>query len=642
MATTFNVQEFLASQNLQLKTTRDGVFAEGVDETGQPFEFSPRQYLIAQGIDPTNVDIQWNTPNQALPESPTTIADRAFLSLGNPRGQVKWLKQKFDDAGYTAKNGLVVKDKGVWKQVDPSLLNGDGWEISEALKDVADLTGDVPVVGGAAGGAIVSAPSGPAALGGAAAGAGAGETLRTSLGRLVGTYDASPGEQLADIGIEAALGLGGETIGLGLKAVAKSQIAKQMGKTFRFVKQEADDAAKGIYTNAVGTLTGVGSEAAEWAAENPEELSRTITKLIKTGDTSRDIAAKLAPLQQRRAQQFLDGAADALPAKYGELLDETINLAEARGMQVNVGEVVEKSMKALEREGLGRLETTKAGKLILRPFSPAEIAERLGNVETLAPADFKAINEVLGSLNQFSRIGVQRGAAAARTLANINRSVNQSFKRFQREPSLQRIGAVATSEFKNGVNEAFNKAGLSAQWARGAQLYSEFSEAVNAARRISQSDQGTGLFIDRLLKDSGAGKNARGMSARLLELNPSLKPIYDNLIRDEASVRFVSWLPREGLISRQGAAAGAGALYFMDPSAGIGILASTSPRVAGNVTAVIPYGFQLVDFAKNLGPRQAAQLLKNPAALRAAFQLTAGAAAEEQQAVGEIVTSALQ
>jgi len=367
-------------------------------------------------------------------------------------------------------------------------------------------------------------------------------------------------------------------------------------------------------------------------------LTRRIGQLIKKGDTSRDIAAKLAPVQQRRAQEFLEGAAEALPRKYGEVLEGTFKLAEARGMKVNVSEVVESSLKNMENAGLGRLETTKNGRFILRAFSPEEVAERLGKVEPLTSRDLRSLNEVVGTLNRYSQVGELQGRQAAETLANINKSMNQLFSRFQADPALKRVGAIASGEFKNQINNQFAKVGLADRWAKGAKLYAEYDKTVKAAIKIANSEGGTGLFIDRLLKDSGAGKRARGISEKLLELNPAMKASYDELIRDEATIRFTSWLPREGLISRSAAyGGGLGAATFIDPLAGIGVLGAASPRIMANANRVVPYAFQALDAVKGMGPRQLGALLKNQDATRALFQMSLGAAEREQQQLEQVM-----
>ena len=167
------------------------------------------------------------SPLTPINRSPLDLSDRVKLSLGNKVGKLNYLKQRFDGAEIDKHGNFLINDGGSWYRADPDFLgDGDAWQrTKEIIADMADLS-DIGVVtagqiGGAAAGATVASPTiagvPAAAIAGGALGAAAGGALKSRLGRLVGTYSASPEEEIKDAALEGVLGLGGEVVGLGAK-----------------------------------------------------------------------------------------------------------------------------------------------------------------------------------------------------------------------------------------------------------------------------------------------------------------------------------------------------------------------------------------------------------------------------------------
>lgn len=198
-----------------------------------PTGFDPNRFLSGgKATDPlTGEEIplaySGNTPETAMNRSPLSATDRMKLSFGNEQGNINYLKEKFADAKVmTGPDGkpskeIAVRQGNTWFRVDPK--NGDiadPWEkTKEYIKDAASFAPEALGIGAAIG-ADIATGGGSMAATGAIAGASTA-AIRTSLGRLIGTYDATPAEQAWDIGFESLLNAAGGKILGGVKPTAK-------------------------------------------------------------------------------------------------------------------------------------------------------------------------------------------------------------------------------------------------------------------------------------------------------------------------------------------------------------------------------------------------------------------------------------
>jgi hypothetical protein len=247
-----------------------------------------------------------HTPETAMNYSPVTAKDRLYLSFGNQAGNIEYLKKRFNDVKpIPDKDGkptrhLAVLDGNTWYRVDAN--NGDiqdPWELAkEYVKDAADL-GDIGIgmastattaavagavgVGGtvATGGAAV-APSLAAASSIAASGGALSFAVRTSLGRLVGTYKADPAEQVWDLSMEMALNAAGVRIAAGVKPTA-TWMAGQLDKMAKWYGGTAAGKATARGAEAVKPYLSSAGEIVEGIAETPKDLFRTIMAVRTVG-----------------------------------------------------------------------------------------------------------------------------------------------------------------------------------------------------------------------------------------------------------------------------------------------------------------------------------------------------------------------
>lgn len=229
------------------------------------------------------------SPATPINESPVSGEDRLKLSLGNKQGSINYLKNKYEDAAVDPKGNLVVKQEGLWKRVDAEGWgSGDAWsKTKEVLKDIVDVTPEVATV--AATLPIVGTGAGAIAASGAVTGA-AG-AIRTSLGRLAGTYEATPEEQIADIGIESLLGLGGATFAAGVKP-GFDVLKKGLGGLAKTFGAMPEGIKKG-YAEVFGAMTGAGADNVERAFARGDAIANHIKTFAKAGPTT-DASIQLA------------------------------------------------------------------------------------------------------------------------------------------------------------------------------------------------------------------------------------------------------------------------------------------------------------------------------------------------------------
>jgi len=216
----FDVTTFLTENNMKVISVggeRGNLIVEN-DITGDRREINAAEVLGQAGIDPNAFNFVLNRPATALPTSPLSVAERfQVIGLGNRKGQISWLRDNFEDVAEVPESrDLVVKQDGVGHRVDgDNFSQPDSWEWTKEV--IADVAGVIPEIAtGTAIGVAASLSGGTALLAAPLIGAGS-ETLRTSLGRLAGTYEATVDEQIADVAIESMLSLGGEAVAIGAK-----------------------------------------------------------------------------------------------------------------------------------------------------------------------------------------------------------------------------------------------------------------------------------------------------------------------------------------------------------------------------------------------------------------------------------------
>jgi hypothetical protein len=639
----FDAEAMMRDEGLQLLGRNDDGTLRIKDRDGSEGILDLPQMLKDNNINPNTLDVQINTPKSALNISPVGVMDRAKLMLGNAQGKIGYLKNKFEDVKYDKDTGLVVKNKGIWHTVDPEGLGGgDPWEMTkELVKDVIDV-GDIAGSAVASGaGATLGAAAGPAgAIAGAGAGGGLAEGLRTSLGRLAGTYVATPEEQLKDIGIEALLNLGGETVGLGAKATLKG-----IGKAFKTLGEQSAETSKDLISESMGRITGAGPQATRTMIDQTDDVVKELTQAKASSRTLNEVVEKLRTQQLETAQSILEDAPKALTQRFGQLKSELVSAAKDMPM-VNVGQLADESLASLEASGLLKREVSEAtGKAFYKVMDDeTAIAMRNAgkNAEILAPNVQAELEPIVRQLNKFTQMGEFEGPKAAATLMDLKRTINDVYRDMVgpgTSPGVKGLVDKVRTEFATRIGGAFNSAGLTPQYMSTVNLYQKYSDAVNMARRMANQENGAELFLKKIVSDSGANRTVKDLAADLADLMgvEGLNKI-NQLTTKEAAKAFTPWLPRTGFAAQATLGASAAGAAAFGPGV-LGEAALTSPRLALNS---VDYGRRALGLIQSLNPTQRFQLLKEPQLLDTFFRTTFTAPIEQEMMTQQLTNQAAQ
>ena len=374
-------------------------------------------------------------PETAINQSPISIEDRAKLSVGNEAGKLKFLKEKFGAVQKTKSGDLVVNNNGFWQRVDPNGLgDGDAWSMTkELMSDVTDLAptainigaqlGSAAGLAAATGGASLLAQGGTSAAVGAALKAG-----ETSLGRLVGTYEASDEEQLKDVGIEAALNLGGTVIGAGVKptiGLIADGVAK-FGKLFG----NAPAAVKNMFMEGWGGATGVGAKNIATLIDNPDAVSSVMKQAGKLGE---DPVGALVRQNIDDVAKIARASRSAASNLYDKLADDVISQADT-SFKADIGSTVKSAYKTLADLGVGTIDD--AGKFSM--FTKEQLANKLaqgGEVSALLSDDksLKLISDMASELGQYSSAKELTGKAGAAQMMKFRKVLGDFTYRLKEE-----------------------------------------------------------------------------------------------------------------------------------------------------------------------------------------------------------------
>lgn len=465
----FDAAGYFESQGLKFK----GVDPEGKalveDESGQKGTYDVKSLLKSEGLD-ENADITYNTHEDPLNESPVGVIDRLKLSFGNTKGSVAYLKSKFQDATVDSRGDLVVKDQGAWKRVDLDGLGDDeGWKVSEMLGDVADIGGDALVGAGGLAGAIGG--GGIASVGTAAAGSGVAGGIKNVLGRVAGTYDATPSEFVKDVLIDTAMGMAGEGIVLGGKAFVGPALKRGFTKLSNLGEASQDILAK------------------TFAAADPETGAGTFRTIMQRGreivdgmTSVNDRAAKMA--SSRGAQGAEAGVSETATELAGKILyKDTVDAAKplVTDIQSNLSNFYEKEIQGAFKESLDA-----------NAFQEAK-----ANVKQYGAEALNQVNAFFNESGLLTEIS-ERTAKTSRK-ATSNSSIARTVSRNGEEPvsstlqSMQKGTTNSQSTVRSEVNRAQVSPKALVKWAnaRGNTVATEESmkplaKALNDVKQIAE------------------------------------------------------------------------------------------------------------------------------------------------------------
>ena len=410
------------------------------------------------------------SPTTPINSSPLSIADRVKMSLGNEVGNYNYLKNHGDISSIQKDNTghfLVQSSKdNLWYRVDPKVGgDGDAWSRTKEIigsagrlftgnmgdQEASDLAGSAAqilptaakIAGSVAGGMVGSA-AGPAgsAVGSAAAAAGM-EGWRTSLGRLVGTYQASDADQMKDLGMEALFNLAGSAIAAGVKPAVGllGRAAKGIGESLSEMSPSAADAAKSTIAKTLGFISGTGEKAINTLLDNGDEVTDAVREAVsgrsqaqaidylknEQVDTLKDMAKEAQPALNRLYSGLKDKLIDAAGDDFKANMDDVLKSTWADAIKGNIGVVV-KDGKPLNitadeimKDGL-----PNGASFALKTLNGLQADQRImKTVNPIAndPESYKLVENLYQSLKNFSGWGEQSGEEGLNNLLEMKKTI---------------------------------------------------------------------------------------------------------------------------------------------------------------------------------------------------------------------------
>lgn len=563
-----------------------------------------------------------NDPDTPMGNSPLNILDRTKLSLGNVKGSIDYLKGKYSDVTLNQKGQLVVKDGMAWRPVDvDGLGTGDAFDLAkEFASDIADWTGEALVAGATIAGDIAGAPLGPAGMvAGGAGGAAVGSAIKTSLGRLVGTYDASVEEQFADIGLDTvftALGYGvGSVAGqLGSKFFSKvtprpdGTIAAKAIQGMKNIPRESKDAlAKLLSFTTTKPL-----EASRYMVNNIDDVSMAISKISKMNGEIGDIANK-ARMQNVDAFKDIAGKSlDNFSKSFEAAENALIRDVKADGFNLQIGnvkDIILKGGKIGDDNVDGFLNDAFIGKFLkqesdgsVRVLTNKELQEVTNFGEgPLVELVKNPLRKVMKSLNSINNQGNFSGKLGLKQALELRRSLDSLRFDVAKNPEVAKLINPYTSRIRQSIVDAFGDAGLQGRYQEMNKIWLETDFARTALGKIRKGD---GKQVESFLSNvfAPAGENTEVKAAidlmKKYNKNPMSNKLIDNVMATETAIKFYEIAPTmKNLASGPGVlimgAIGTGVAGEFETSLGLGAagVALISPRgAAATAKALVKSG----------------------------------------------------
>lgn len=614
----------------------------------------------------------FNTPDNPIQKSPLGFERFALKATGNEKGRVNFLKKRFNGVVVHPEQGLVVNDDGVWYAIDPQGLgDGTAWEKTQELtKDMLDL-GDVGIslVSNAAALAITAALvpetggaslTGTLALGGVLSGA-----ARTSLGRYFGTYEASPEEQVFDIGVETILNMGSQFIAPGMKAgaVGFASAINRFNKT-------ASKATQSLWKGMVTRLSANGnSRAVETLYEEPRAVLNVIKEFSSGANQVDDIIGGVQKEKARVLQRIFEDGVEELPKRFGKMLQGIMDNPKAKAIKFNVYEAIAGFGEEMEKAGFGRVVRVakdgtilrdieanlvdEAGKPIVKavtnlpkggtfkfqPFSEFE-KNAQGVTTPLDSQGLAAIESTLKVLNKAVRGAPQTsGKQAAAMIQRMERQINADAKALfegKTPASARAIISKTSSSIKEVLRKKFDEVGLRNEYKNMLDLYGQFGDAVRIAREALDDSSGARMrgAVNDLFRKSGQVKQIikkggsetqKSLGDSLVDLlGPKGEAMMKRARQLESAEVFAPIWPKitTSNIGAGGIVGGAAFGGFINPVTAGAIAAQASPRgtalqaqAAKNLgvgaRSVLNTTVAMGEWLKGLTPKQIRALIKD-------------------------------
>lgn len=598
-------------------------------------------------VDPATLESRPDYANGSAPERAIPKAvdgatwNRFKLSFGNkkPDEKVKYLEQDYGAGNvvYNQKRDQYsIKKDGAWYQLDPE-GGGQGDFVDRALERTRDVLADNADIAASVGlgiaTAVAAAPlaaglTGLAAVGGAGAvgaAAGAGGAMgRILMGRLVGTYEATPEEMLRDIAVETLISAAGGSFIPGAKW-GTGELSKKFAKAAP-VLQTAEPQNKKVLAEIIGFFGGFGSENAERMINRGTQVAAHMDKY----KASKGLEAAL--LDQVRSTQALAQHVAGARLAYGKDLYNGFVKEAGEEFSPWVGKIFTESNANASSISLIKQGVVKYanGKISLNVVDDAT------NVFS-NPAALKALSPLVSVMNRFNKMGVQTGEKGARAYLSFKELLNNALG--EAENAAEKAGGDlamgAVRNFKREVLEAYaNKAidgvkspglvnkliDIDGEYARISNLTEDF---VGAAKKGGdfKSDYYRKLYETNFAPNKITTKtalkndNIKQVMDTLGKYDSKLQKHFDDILDRKAAIAG-SPLIRPGMQGNVQTATGAAAGLFASPLTGGLVMAASSPRVNYNVARMASTALDSLNNFNRLSPVTRTQLLKSTEAMK--------------------------
>ncbi len=542
-----------------------------------PQGFDPQRFIRGgQAQDPvTGEDIplafSGNSPETAMNKSIVSAADRARLSFGegDAAGNIAFLKNRFADAkqipdehGKPTKD-LAVRQGNTWYRVDPD--NGsilDPWKLArsyandmgELKKDLADLTG--MGVSAATQVGVTAALLAPAAIAGVATGGAAlvpsvvaanalgglaGAAVRTSLGRVIGTYDASIPEQASDLAFESLLNAAGAKIAMGTVPTAK-WVAGRLGALSEAFKDAVEpmiaagnkklpiDSSGGVdiaslpktVWKKVMATASVGENSFDNMVEQPNSVGSIMSRLHDaTGgkvqayldkaigeqvDTIAGIAGKARQTVSDIYGNMRNKLLSKIPQNFSVNLEDSVYASYKDALEKGIGvlKVGEKTLKG--PDAIEYLAKNGTGKASFRVLSPEEmqiqvaqggkVGEGLGYL-VANPEAHAAIDSFYTKLGKFAGGADRTGREGAKDLLDFKKLITDMAQTASNSPALEnsydarQIITQAKSAIDNNIFQSLKQSGTHNDFLSLNETYDTLSNQLSPLLRAQKRALGT-------------------------------------------------------------------------------------------------------------------------------------------------------
>lgn len=614
-------------------------------ESASDFDTMNIDQLAEKYLDPATLETRpsyadGSVPERAIPKAVDGATWNRFkLSFGNkkPDEKVKYLEQDYGAGNvvYNQKSDQYsIKKDGAWYQLDPE-GGGQGDFIDRALERTRDVLADNADIAASVGLGIATAGAaaplaagltGLAAVGGAGAvgaASGAGGAMgRVLMGRLVGTYDATPEQMARDIGVETLLGMAGGAFVPGVK-YGKQGLAKM----FASAQPELQKAAPGVkemLQKVLGMTSGVGEDAVAHWMDN----AKVPKFLVQYADDAEGAILKNVEETKQIAQNVVAAKRGYANDLYGKFAEEAGDDFKPWVGKIFTGSNVETPPLSLMESGVLKYGN---GKLALNVAD--DVTNVFGRKDSLG-----VLKPLVDVVNDFNRAAPAAGKDGAKQYLVFKERLNAA---------LLKSEALATAPGKNemlALNEARNLkaelltayankaidatkapemvgklASLDKEYARISALTDDFEAAVRKGGDLDIQPYRS-LYEKTFAQNKISSKSALNKSEfnqimdKLGKYSPEIGDLADNIGARKAAMAASPWL-RPGMASNVQTVAGMATGALTNPVVGLGVAGIASPKVNYNMARMASSLFKGLDFVRGLPTSQRLQMLKTPEAI---------------------------